>query len=91
MVSGFRSVSFTLQTNDVLSTVMNILKSCNLPTDHMGQLKATTMTSKWPNESGMQFYRPVKWDKSFYTFSGFRDYKQESRQAERIEPTLRSV
>lgn len=89
--SGFRSVSFTLHTNDVLSTVLNVLKSCSLPIEHMGGLKATTETSKRPPEAGAPFYRPIKWDKSYYTFTGFRDPEQELQQARRVEPTLRLV
>lgn len=86
--SGFRSVSFTLQTNDVLSTVMNVLTSCSLPVEHMKRLKANTERSKRATEAGMPFYRPIKWDKSYYTFTGFRDPEQELQQAKRVEPTL---
>lgn len=89
--TGFRSVSFTLQTKDVLSTVLNILKSCSLPVEHMRGLKATAETSKRPLEEGLPFYRPIKWDKSYYTFTGFRDPEQELQQARRVEPTLRLV
>ncbi|XP_022062587.1 T-cell activation inhibitor, mitochondrial isoform X1 [Acanthochromis polyacanthus] len=90
LTSGFRSVSFTLHTNDVLSTVMNVLTSCCLPVDHMKALKASTSkdTSKSPLEAQVPFYRPIKWDKSYYTFSGFRDPEQELQQAKRVEPTL---
>ncbi|KAM9353962.1 T-cell activation inhibitor, mitochondrial [Symphorus nematophorus] len=88
LTSGFRSVSFTLQTNDVLSTVMNVLKSCSLPVEHMRGLTANTETSKRPPEGGVPFYRPIKWDKSYYSFTGFRDPEQELQQARRVEPTL---
>lgn len=89
--SGFRSVSFTLRTDDVLSTVMNVLKSCSLPVEHMTGLKSSSETSKCPTETGVPFYRPIKWDKSYYTFTGYRDPEQELQQAGRVEPTLRWV
>lgn len=88
LTSGFRSVSFTLHTNDVLSTVMNVLTSCSLPVEHMKGLKANAEKAKSPPEAGAPFYRPIKWDKSYYTFTGFRDPEQELQQARRVEPTL---
>ncbi|KAM7382355.1 hypothetical protein PAMP_002087 [Pampus punctatissimus] len=89
LTSGFRSVSFTLHTNNVLSTVMNVLKSCSLPMEHMKGLKASA-ESKHPAEAGtsVPFYRPIKWDKSYYAFTGLRDPEQELQQAKRVEPTL---
>ncbi|XP_075320860.1 T-cell activation inhibitor, mitochondrial isoform X2 [Odontesthes bonariensis] len=86
--SGFRSVSFTLHTNDVLSTVVNVLASCSLPVEHMKGLKGSCESSKSPSEAGLPFYRPIKWDKSYYTFTGFRDPEQELQQARRVEATL---
>ncbi|XP_029928667.1 T-cell activation inhibitor, mitochondrial [Myripristis murdjan] len=86
--SGFRSVSFTLHTKDVLSTVMDVLKSCSLPVEHMKGLKASTKTAKTSPGAGMPFYRPIKWDKTYYSFTGFRDPEQEIQQAKRVEPTL---
>ncbi|XP_071375192.1 T-cell activation inhibitor, mitochondrial [Centroberyx affinis] len=86
--SGFRSVSFTLHTKDVLSTVVNILKSCSLPVEHMKGLKARTEAAKAPPVAGMPFYRPIKWDKTYYAFTGFRDPEQELQQAKRVEPIL---
>lgn len=88
LTSGFRSVSFTLHTNDIYSTVMNVLKSCSLPMEHMKGLEASAERSKSPLEAGVPFYRPIKWDKSYYTFTGFRDPEQELQQARRVEPTL---
>ncbi|KAG7235497.1 hypothetical protein INR49_002633 [Caranx melampygus] len=88
LTSGFRSVSFTLHTHDVLSTVMNVLKSCSLPVEHMKGLKARAETAKSPPEGAVPFYRPIKWDKSYYSFTGFRDPEQELQQARRVEPTL---
>ncbi|XP_034729831.1 T-cell activation inhibitor, mitochondrial [Etheostoma cragini] len=90
LASGFRPVSFTLHTNDVLSTVKNVLKSCSLPTEHMEGLAPSAETSKSPAEEGLPFYRPIRWDKSYYTFTGFRDPEQELQQAQRMEPTLSS-
>nr|XP_020478000.1 T-cell activation inhibitor, mitochondrial isoform X4 [Monopterus albus] len=89
LIPGFRSVSFTLHTNDVLSTVMNVLKSCSLPMEHMEGLKTSAETSRSPPVAGVPFYRAIKWDNSYYTFTGFRDREQELHQARRVEPTLR--
>ncbi|XP_077382356.1 T-cell activation inhibitor, mitochondrial isoform X2 [Festucalex cinctus] len=86
--SGFRSVSFVLRTNDVLSTVTNVLKSCSLPMEHMKELKEVAKSSQSPAEAAIPFYRPIKWDKSYYTFTGFRDPEEELQQATRVEPTL---
>ncbi|XP_010769581.1 T-cell activation inhibitor, mitochondrial [Notothenia coriiceps] len=88
LASGFRSVSFTLHTYDVLSTVWNVLKSCSLPTEHMKDLKTSVETSKRPPEGGGAFYRPIRWHKSYYSFTGFKDPEQELQQARRVEPTL---
>lgn len=84
--SGFRTVSFTLRTKDVLSTVTNILKSCSLPVEHMSALKPSPEAS----EPAAPFYRPIKWDKSYYAFTGFRDPEEDLQRATRVEPTLRS-
>lgn len=86
--TGFRSVSFILHTKDVLSTVINVLTSCCLPVEHMKDLKENYGTSKSPPDRRVSFYRPIKWDKSYYTFTGFRDPEQELQQARRMEPTL---
>ncbi|CAL8248096.1 unnamed protein product [Lota lota] len=85
---GFRTVSFTLHTKDVLSTVTDILKSCSLSVEHMKGIEASTEKPKGPPEAGISFYRPIKWDKTYYTFTGFRDPEQELQQAKRVEPTL---
>ncbi|XP_076004608.1 T-cell activation inhibitor, mitochondrial [Genypterus blacodes] len=90
LTTGFRSVTFTLHTKDVLSTVTDILKSCSLPMGHMKGLKGCTVASKSVSEDGMSFYRPIKWDKSYYTFTGFRDPEQELEQSKRVEPRLSS-
>ncbi|KAM8846750.1 T-cell activation inhibitor, mitochondrial [Synchiropus picturatus] len=83
--SGFRLVSFILRTSDVLSTVKNVLKSCNLPVEHMEQMEAP---SRKPADEHATIYRPIKWDKSYYAFTGFRDPEEELQQAHRVEPTL---
>ncbi|XP_029959397.1 T-cell activation inhibitor, mitochondrial [Salarias fasciatus] len=80
--SGFRAVSFTLRSQDVHSTVKNVLTFCSLPVDHMKS------PSERPPRGGTPFYRPIKWDKSYYTFTGFRDPEQELQQTRRVEPTL---
>ncbi|KAG5271861.1 hypothetical protein AALO_G00184950 [Alosa alosa] len=87
--SGFRSVSFTLQTKDVLSTVLNVLQSCSLSVEHMQGLKASGQHSPSAVPSGATpFYRPIKWDKSYYTFTGFRDPEEELQHAKKVEPSL---
>ncbi|KAL0985296.1 hypothetical protein UPYG_G00155150 [Umbra pygmaea] len=88
--SGFRSVSFTLQTKDVLSTVMDVLQSCSLSIEHIKELKANSAESPQSKHPGAEspFYRPIKWDKTYYSFTGFRDPEQELEQAKRVEPTL---
>ncbi|KAJ8004856.1 hypothetical protein DPEC_G00140650 [Dallia pectoralis] len=87
--AGFRTVSFTLQTKDVLSTVMDVLQSCSLSIEHMKELKASTAeSSQRASGPGNPFYRPIKWDKTYYSFTGFRDPEQELEQAKRVEPTL---
>lgn len=84
--AGFRSVSFTLQSSDVLSAVVNVLRSCSLPVEHMKSLSQSPQRSS--TEGAQSFYRPIKWDKSYYSFTGFRDPEQELQQAKRVEPTL---
>ncbi|XP_018618375.1 T-cell activation inhibitor, mitochondrial isoform X1 [Scleropages formosus] len=86
--SGFRSVSFTLHSKDVLSTVMDVLTSCSLSVEHLQDLKSSTAPPKDFQRAGEPFYRPIKWDKTYYTFTGFRDPEQELEQARNVEPTL---
>ncbi|XP_034385075.1 T-cell activation inhibitor, mitochondrial isoform X1 [Cyclopterus lumpus] len=88
LASGFRSVSVTLHSSDVQSTVTNVLRSCSLPVGHLKGPKASADTPKSPPEAGRPFYRPIKWDKSYYTFTGFRDPEEELQQARRVEPGL---
>uniref|UniRef100_A0A673HIJ5 T-cell activation inhibitor, mitochondrial-like n=1 Tax=Sinocyclocheilus rhinocerous TaxID=307959 RepID=A0A673HIJ5_9TELE len=88
LASGFRPVTFTLQSKDVLSTVLDVLSSCSLSVEHMQDvLKAETEKSS-TQQPGIAFYCPIKWDKTYYTFTGFRDPEQELEQARRVEPTL---
>nr|XP_055066732.1 T-cell activation inhibitor, mitochondrial isoform X1 [Misgurnus anguillicaudatus]XP_055066733.1 T-cell activation inhibitor, mitochondrial isoform X1 [Misgurnus anguillicaudatus] len=82
-VSGFRIVSFTLQSKDVLNTVLDVLKSCSLSVEHIQEMKQSSTAQPEPS-----FYRPIKWDKTYYTFTGFRDPEQELEQANKVEPTL---
>ncbi|KAG8139247.1 hypothetical protein E2320_002008, partial [Naja naja] len=42
--AGFRAVSFTLRTRDLLSTVLDILNSCSLSTDHVQSLNGSVNT-----------------------------------------------
>lgn len=88
LVSGFRSVSFTLQSKDVLSTVLDVLRSCSLSVEHMQDVLKHETTKSSTQQPGTAFYRPIKWDKTYYTFTGFRDPEQELEQARRVEPTL---
>ncbi|KAM8869014.1 T-cell activation inhibitor, mitochondrial isoform 1-T2 [Spinachia spinachia] len=88
LASGFRPVSFTLHTSDVLSTVTNVLKSCSLPVEHVKGLKGNAETSKNAAGVGWPLYRPIKWNKSYYMFTGFRDPEDELQQARRVEPGL---
>ncbi|XP_069777084.1 T-cell activation inhibitor, mitochondrial [Narcine bancroftii] len=85
--SGFRAVSVTLQTQDLLSTVVNILKSCNLSTDHVQDSKHAT---DLPHQNrNIPLSRPIRWDKTYYAFTGFRDPEEELDCAHQLEPTLR--
>ncbi|XP_066539052.1 T-cell activation inhibitor, mitochondrial isoform X2 [Hoplias malabaricus] len=87
--SGFRLVTFTLQSKDVLNTVVEVLTSCSLSVEHMqGLLKTNTESQSSPKQSGIPFYRPIKWDKTYYSFTGFRDPEQELEQAKKMELTL---
>lgn len=83
---GFRAVSFTLQTQDLLGTVVNILKSCCLSIDHIQDSKAAVDS---PHQNGsISFSRPIKWDKTYYTFTGYRDPEEELDSSRQLEPIL---
>ncbi|KAJ7322522.1 hypothetical protein JRQ81_018809 [Phrynocephalus forsythii] len=85
--SGFRAVSFTLRTRDLLSTVLDILNSCSLSTEHVQNLNSNVDTR---SNQGVQqpFPRPIKWDKTYYSFTGFKDPEEELEQAQHMETTL---
>ncbi|KAH0627299.1 hypothetical protein JD844_002834, partial [Phrynosoma platyrhinos] len=87
--SGFRAVSFTLRTKDLLSTVLDILNSCSLSTEHVHSLNSNVDTQ---SSQGAQkpFPRPIKWDKTYYSFTGFKDPEEELEQAQRMETILSS-
>ncbi|XP_053121703.1 T-cell activation inhibitor, mitochondrial [Hemicordylus capensis] len=87
--SGFRAVSFTLRTRDLLSTVLDILNSCSLSTEHVPSLNGNADTRSNQRAQGT-FRRPIKWDKTYYSFTGFKDPEEELEQAQRMETTLRS-
>ncbi|XP_032640026.1 T-cell activation inhibitor, mitochondrial isoform X1 [Chelonoidis abingdonii] len=82
-IPGFRAVSFTLHTRDLLSTVLDILNSCSLSTEHV-----QSVNSQPHKEVKGTFYRPIKWDKTYYSFTGFKDPEEELEQAQRVEITL---
>ncbi|NXO02276.1 TCAIM protein, partial [Rhinopomastus cyanomelas] len=83
--SGFRAVSFTLHTRDLLSTVLDILNSCSLSTEHLQSLNVSSQPHK---EARSMVNRPIKWDKTYYSFTGFKDPEEELEQAHRVETTL---
>ncbi|XP_062912750.1 T-cell activation inhibitor, mitochondrial isoform X1 [Mobula hypostoma] len=85
--SGFRIVSFTLHTQDLLSTVVNILKCCNLSSDHVQQSEVAVDFSH--KNGTIPFSRPIRWDKTYYTFTGYQDPEEELGSARQLEPTLR--
>lgn len=75
----------------MLSTVTDVLRSCSLPVEHVKGLKGSAETPKSAPGPGRPFYRPIKWNKSYYTFTGFRDPEEELQQARRVEPALMLV
>uniref|UniRef100_A0A8D0BN35 T cell activation inhibitor, mitochondrial n=1 Tax=Salvator merianae TaxID=96440 RepID=A0A8D0BN35_SALMN len=87
--SGFRAVRFTLHTRDLLSTVLDILKSCSLSTEHVQSLNGGG-ESQSNQKTERTFHRPIKWDKTYYSFTGFKDPEEELEQAQRMETTLSS-
>ncbi|XP_076985738.1 T-cell activation inhibitor, mitochondrial isoform X2 [Tamandua tetradactyla] len=85
--SGFRAVKFTLHTRDLLSTVLDILNSCSLSTEHIQNLN-TNVDSQPLKEAKKMPDRPIKWDKSYYSFTGFKDPDEDFEQVSRVETTL---
>ncbi|XP_008587548.1 PREDICTED: T-cell activation inhibitor, mitochondrial [Galeopterus variegatus] len=86
---GFRAVKFTLHTRDLLSTVLYILNSCSLSTEHIQSLN-TNVHSQSLKEAKKMSDRPIKWDKSYYSFTGFKDPEEDLEQVSRMETTLTS-
>ncbi|XP_010622738.1 T-cell activation inhibitor, mitochondrial isoform X2 [Fukomys damarensis] len=87
--SGFRAVRFTLHTRDLLSTVLYILNSCSLSVEHIQSLD-TNVHSQPLREAKRTPDRPIKWDKSYYSFTGFKDPDEDLVQVSRKETTLTS-
>ncbi|XP_053455185.1 T-cell activation inhibitor, mitochondrial isoform X1 [Nycticebus coucang] len=87
--SGFRAVKFTLHTRDLLSTVLYILNSCSLSIEHIQSLN-TNVHSQPLREAKRMSDRPIKWDKSYYSFTGFKDPEEDLEQVSRMETTLTS-
>ncbi|OWK02717.1 TCAIM, partial [Cervus elaphus hippelaphus] len=85
--SGFRAVKFTLHTRDLLSTVLYILNSCSLSIEHVQSLN-TNVHSQPLKEAKRTSDRPIKWDKSYYSFTGFKDPDEDLEQVWRTETTL---
>uniref|UniRef100_A0A7N4NU20 T cell activation inhibitor, mitochondrial n=2 Tax=Sarcophilus harrisii TaxID=9305 RepID=A0A7N4NU20_SARHA len=88
-VLGFRAVTLTLHSRDLLSTVLNILKSCSLSTKHIQSLSAN-VASEAPKGAKRTFDRPIKWDKTYYSFTGFKDPEEELEKVQRMETSLMS-
>ncbi|XP_066861758.1 T-cell activation inhibitor, mitochondrial isoform X4 [Kogia breviceps] len=87
--SGFRAVKFTLHTRDLLSTVLYILNSCSLSIEHIQSLN-TNVHPQPLKEAKRISDRPIKWDKSYYSFTGFKDPDEHLEQVWRMETTLTS-
>uniref|UniRef100_A0A8D0P1P5 T cell activation inhibitor, mitochondrial n=1 Tax=Sus scrofa TaxID=9823 RepID=A0A8D0P1P5_PIG len=87
--SGFRAVKFTLHTRDLLSTVLYILNSCSLSVEHI-QSSNTNVHSQPLKKAQRMSDRPIKWDKSYYSFTGFKDPDEDLEQVWRMETTLTS-
>ncbi|XP_074051707.1 T-cell activation inhibitor, mitochondrial isoform X2 [Macrotis lagotis] len=88
-VLGFRAVTFTLHTRDLQSTVLDILNSCSLSTEHIPNLSAN-VASQAPKRAKKIFDRPIKWDKTYYSFTGFKDPEEELEKVQRMETSLMS-
>ncbi|KAG8442891.1 hypothetical protein GDO86_011630, partial [Hymenochirus boettgeri] len=84
---GFRTVHFTLDTRDLLSTVLDILNSCSLSTAHVHPSEKGTL-SKTQKGTKSTLNRPIKWDKTYYSFTGFKNPEEELEQAQRGETTI---
>lgn len=87
---GFRAVKFTLHTRDLLSTVLYILNSCSLSVEHVQSLNSNVRPQP-PKEAKRMPDRPIKWDKSYYSFTGFRDPDEDLEHVSKMETTLKYV
>ncbi|XP_006868838.1 PREDICTED: T-cell activation inhibitor, mitochondrial [Chrysochloris asiatica] len=85
--SGFRAVKFTLHTRDLQSTVLDILNSCSLSTEHLQSLNTHVHVQPLKKAKRMPD-RPIKWDKSYYSFTGFKDPNEELEHVSKMETTL---
>ncbi|XP_036615857.1 T-cell activation inhibitor, mitochondrial isoform X2 [Trichosurus vulpecula] len=86
---GFRAVTFTLHSRDLLSTVLDILNSCSLSTEHIPSSSAN-VASQAPTAAKRTFDRPIKWNKTYYSFTGFKDPEEELEKVQRMETSLMS-
>ncbi|XP_027990464.1 T-cell activation inhibitor, mitochondrial [Eptesicus fuscus] len=86
---GFRAVKFTLHTRDLLSTVLYILNSCSLSVEHVQSLNSNVRPQP-PKEAKRMPDRPIKWDKSYYSFTGFKDPDEDLEHVSKMETTLTS-
>ncbi|XP_006169826.1 T-cell activation inhibitor, mitochondrial isoform X2 [Tupaia chinensis] len=85
--SGLRAVRVTLHTRDLLSTVLCILNSCSLPVEHLQSV--STAVHPQPRKGTRRAPdRPIKWDRSYYAFTGFKDPDADLEQVSRVETTL---
>ena len=60
----FQKVLIELRSNSLRETVEKVLLSCNLPLDYVNSVE--------PKQK-QQFFRPIKWDPSFYQFYNIPD------------------
>ncbi|XP_034340156.1 T-cell activation inhibitor, mitochondrial isoform X3 [Arvicanthis niloticus] len=86
---GFRAVRFTLHSSDLLSTVLYILNSCSLPVEHVQSLNTNVHSQPLKEATGMPD-RPIKWHRSYYSFTGFKDPDEDLEHVSRVETTLTS-
>ncbi|XP_060240994.1 T-cell activation inhibitor, mitochondrial isoform X2 [Meriones unguiculatus] len=87
--SGFRAVRFTLRTSDLLSTVLYILNSCSLSVEHVQSLN-TSVHSQPPREATGEPDRPIKWHRSYYSFTGFKGPDEDLEHVPKVGTTLTS-
>ncbi|XP_056376095.1 T-cell activation inhibitor, mitochondrial isoform X2 [Hyla sarda] len=56
-----------------------------MSTDHVRSATDSVGSTKTATSS---FYRPIKWDKTFYSFTGYKDPEEELEQAQKAEITI---